>query len=118
MFLVYTPKITPRLTYIFKHIFIRILQIPIDFTMTIDDFVAHNGPKLSYSKNPLGKEFFVRSHGLEVGVVGTWLALILKVAFALVGMGAYLRIFFPEFEIAPLAAGLAIAPGPKRAIGI
>ena len=43
-----------------------------------------------------------------VGGIGTWLALILKVAFALVGMGAYLRLFFPVIEIQWLAAGLAI----------
>jgi len=32
--------------------------------------VAHNGPKMSYTKVPLGKEFFIRSHGLlfEQGV--------------------------------------------------
>jgi amino acid transporter len=52
-----------------------------------------------------------------VGGIGTWLALILKVAFALVGMGAYLRIFFPEFEIQPLAAGLAIALGALNIFG-
>ncbi len=52
-----------------------------------------------------------------VGGIGTWLALILKVAFALVGMGAYLRIFFPEIEIQPLAAGLAIALGALNLFG-
>ncbi len=70
MILVYTHKITPRLTYIFKHFFVRILQIPVSFTTTVDEFVAHNGLKMTYSKAPLGKEFFVRSHDLlfEQGV--------------------------------------------------
>jgi len=70
LILVYTHKITPRITYIFKHFFVRILQIPISFTTTVDEFVAHNGPKMTYSKSPLGKEFFVRSHDLlfEQGV--------------------------------------------------
>lgn len=36
----------------------------IDFTSKIEEFVAHNGPKLSYAKVPLGKEFFVKSNGL------------------------------------------------------
>jgi len=70
LLLVYTHKITPRLTYIFKHIFVRILQIPISFTTTIEEFVAHNGPKITYTKSPLGTEFFIRNHALlfEQGV--------------------------------------------------
>ncbi|MEN8185811.1 MAG: polysaccharide deacetylase family protein [Bacteroidota bacterium] len=61
MLLVYTHKITPRVTYIFKHIFTRILQIPIDFTTKIEEFIAHDGLKISYSKKPLGNELYVRS---------------------------------------------------------
>ena len=36
----------------------------VDFTSKIEEFVAYNGPKMSYTKVPLGSEFFVRSHGL------------------------------------------------------
>lgn len=70
MILVYTHKITPRLRYIFKHIFTRILLIPIDFTTKIEDFVAHSGAKVSYTKVPLGSEFFIKSNDLlfEQGV--------------------------------------------------
>ena len=70
MILVYTHKITPRIRYIFKHIFTRILLVPVDFTSKIEEFVAHNGPKISYTKVPLGKEFFIRSNELlfEQGV--------------------------------------------------
>lgn len=64
MLLVYTHKVTPRLTYIFKQIFVRILKIPISFTTKVDEFVAHSGPKITYSKAPLGKEFFIRNHAL------------------------------------------------------
>jgi len=64
MLLVYTHKITPRLNYIFKHIFVRILQIPVSFTTRVDVFVAHNGPKITYAKAPLASEFFIRSHDL------------------------------------------------------
>ena len=39
-----------------------------------------------------------------VGGIGTWLALIFKVAFALIGMGAYLNLFFPSFEILPFGS--------------
>lgn len=64
MILVYTHSITPRVRYIFKHIFTRILLVEVDFTSKIESFVAHNGPKLSYTKVPLGNEFFIKSHGL------------------------------------------------------
>lgn len=43
-----------------------------------------------------------------VGGIGTWLALILKVAFALVGMGAYISLFFPNVSIQPIAVSFAI----------
>jgi len=70
LILVYTHKITPRLRYVFKHIFTRVLQIPVKFTATIEEFVAHNGLKMTYSKAPLGNEFFIRSNELlfEQGV--------------------------------------------------
>ena len=70
MILVYTHKITPRVRYIFKHIFTRILLTPVSFTSKVEEFVAHNGPKISYTKVPLGKEFFIRSNELlfEQGV--------------------------------------------------
>ena len=61
MLLVYTPKITPRIRYVFKHIFIRMLELEIKLTNSVEDFVAHNGPKFSYSKKPLGKELFFYS---------------------------------------------------------
>ena len=64
MILVYSHKITPRLTYIFRQIFLRILQLPVSFTSTIDKFVSHGGPKLSYTNQPLGNEFFIKSHEL------------------------------------------------------
>ncbi|WP_046756882.1 polysaccharide deacetylase family protein [Kordia jejudonensis] len=70
MLLVYTQKITPRLRYTFKHLITRILGIPVDFTTKIETFIAHNEVKMSYAKQPLGDEFFVRSHDLlfEQGV--------------------------------------------------
>ena len=42
-----------------------------------------------------------------VGGLGTWLALVFKSAFALIGMGAYLAIFF-DVPIKPLAAALTV----------
>ena len=43
-----------------------------------------------------------------VGGLGTWLALVFKSAFALIGMGAYLAIFI-DLPIKPLAAALTVA---------
>ncbi len=80
MLLVYTHKVTPRLTYTFKHFFTRILNIPVTFTTKVEEFIAHNDLKLSYTKQPLGKEIFIRSNDLlfEQGIndveihIGEW----------------------------------------------
>ena len=64
MLLVYTPKITTRLTYVFKQFFTRILLIDIQFTTKVNEFVAHNGLKITYAKQPLGTEFFIQSSSL------------------------------------------------------
>lgn len=70
MILIYSHKVTPRVKYICKHIFTRILSVEVGFTNKVEEFVAFNGPKLSYTKLPLGKEFFIRSNDLlfEQGV--------------------------------------------------
>jgi len=64
MLLVYTHKITPRLKYVFKHICTRILGFPVSFTTTVEDFIAHDSLKMSYSRQVLGNEFFVKSHDI------------------------------------------------------
>ena len=60
-----------------------------------------------------GAYFFLdRSLGPMIGTVGglgTYLALALKTAFALIGIGAYLVIFFPDLHIKPVAVGLTVA---------
>src|SRR5690554_1244695 len=62
MLLVYTHKISPRLKYSFKQIFTRILGIPVNFTTTVEEFIAHDSLKMSYARQPLSNEIFVRSH--------------------------------------------------------
>lgn len=55
--------------------------------------------------------FLDRSMGPLVGTIGglgTWLALMLKAAFALIGMGAYIKLYVPQMPIVPAAAVLAI----------
>ena len=64
MLLVYTHKISPRLKYVFKHICTRVLGIEVSFTTTIEEFIAHNSLKMSYTKQQLGNEFFIKSHDL------------------------------------------------------
>ncbi|NNL82425.1 MAG: hypothetical protein HKP28_03485 [Winogradskyella sp.] len=64
MLLVYSHKITPRLRYTFKHICKRILLIDVDFTSKIEDFIAHDSIKMSYTRQPLSSEIFIKSHDL------------------------------------------------------
>ena len=64
MLLVYTHKITPRLLYIMKHIFTKMLQIEVTFTTKVEDFIAHSGAKITYTRQPLQNEFFIKSHDL------------------------------------------------------
>ena len=62
MLLVYTHKISPRLKYVFKHICTRILGVEVSFTTKIETFIAHDSLKMSYNKQQLGNEFFIKSH--------------------------------------------------------
>lgn len=61
MLLIYVYKITPRISYTFKQICKRILGLDVDFTSKIESFIAHDGPKFSYGKQPLGKELYFQS---------------------------------------------------------
>lgn len=64
MLLVYTHQITPRLKYVFKHICTRVLGIEVNFTTKIEEFIAHDSLKISYTKQQLGNEFFIKSHDI------------------------------------------------------
>ncbi len=55
--------------------------------------------------------FLDRSLGPLVGAIGglgTWLALVLKTAFALIGMGAYLSLWFPDLPLLSVAGSTAV----------
>ena len=55
-----------------------------------------------------------------IGGLGTWLALTLKTSFALIGIGAYLLIFFPDLPnwgVRLIAAAFAIGFGVLNAFG-
>ena len=64
MILVYTPKITRRIEYIFTHIFINIIGLKVNFTSKVDDFVSFEGPKLSYAPKKLSNEFYIKSNSI------------------------------------------------------
>lgn len=44
--------------------FSRVLGLPIGFTSSIEEFIAHKSAKMSYGKQPLGSELFFQSHRL------------------------------------------------------
>lgn len=64
MLLIYVKRVTPRVSYIFKHICQRILGIEVNFTTSLEEFISHPGAKISYGKKPLGNELFFQGSGL------------------------------------------------------
>lgn len=60
MLLIFTKKQTPRITYIFKQVCWNILGIKVKFTSKIEEFIAHDGMKISYGKQRMGNEFFIQ----------------------------------------------------------
>jgi hypothetical protein len=64
MILVYTPKITRRIEYIFKHIFINIIGLNVNLHLKVNEFVSFDGPKLSYSPKQLSNEFYIKSNSI------------------------------------------------------
>ena len=64
--------------------------------------------------------FLDRSMGQQVGSIGgfgTWTTLTLKSAFALVGLGAYLQVYFPEAPAGPIALAFALGFGAVNLFG-
>ena len=64
MLLVYTHKITPRLTFITKQVFGKILGLEFKLTTQIEEFIKHSDAKITYTNKPLQNEFFIESHEL------------------------------------------------------
>lgn len=64
MLLIYTQKITPRISYVFRHVCTRILGLEVQFTSSIEAFISEEGPKISYNKQQLGNEFYIQSSEL------------------------------------------------------
>ena len=62
MLLVYSPKITPRLKYIFDHIFDVVLGITLQYTSSKEEYINNTTAKLNYSDQKiLAQELFFES---------------------------------------------------------
>lgn len=64
MILFYAEEITPRIEYISRLIFSRILQIRITFTINKEEFLSSTAPKINYSNQKFGDEIYLKPHGL------------------------------------------------------
>jgi hypothetical protein len=53
MILIYTPHITPRVTYIANYIFYDILKVSCEITQSKEEFGSFSGPKINYSSENL-----------------------------------------------------------------
>ena len=68
--LIYTPKITNRIRFIFNLIFRDLLHIQFNITNKTSEFRSFQGPKINYSLNAIGDELFFFAHHLllETGI--------------------------------------------------
>jgi hypothetical protein len=62
--LIYIPKVTPRVKYIFNFIFREVLNCDFELTSIAEDFIQSSAPKMSYADAPLGEELFFASVSL------------------------------------------------------
>ena len=59
--LIYVPQITPRISYTFRVIFERILNISVNFTTNMDQFLASNEPKMAYSVHKIATPIWMEA---------------------------------------------------------
>lgn len=59
--LIYTPKLSPRIQYIFDFILKDFSGLDFEFTTNVQFFVASNQIKINYSKEKFHQEFFLES---------------------------------------------------------
>lgn len=64
MVLIYTHKITPRVTYTFDFILRQILGLEYRITDNKEDFQGANGPKINYSDEHFNDSIFIQPNGL------------------------------------------------------
>ncbi len=70
MLLIYVPKVTSRIRYIFNLLFHDILNVPVQFTVSKEEFAAFDGAKLVYAKQAFDNALFFQSRELlfETGI--------------------------------------------------
>lgn len=68
--LIYSPKITSRVSYVFRLVFIELLRKKPVFTSNVDEFQSSDLPKIIYGDKPISDDIFFNSSGLlfEKGV--------------------------------------------------
>jgi len=64
MLLIYSPAITNRLRYIMNLLFRELLGLEIQFTISPDEYTRFEGPKISYSRDPLPGGVFIEACSL------------------------------------------------------
>lgn len=64
MLLIYTPKITARIRYVFSFLFRDMLACEYQLTESVEDFLNYRSARFSYGDKPLGSEIFFKSSGL------------------------------------------------------
>ncbi|MCY1722695.1 polysaccharide deacetylase family protein [Prolixibacteraceae bacterium Z1-6] len=62
MILIYAEEITPRIEYIFKLVFNQILSFDVVFTTNSSKFQKSELPKINYSVEKFGDEFYIKPH--------------------------------------------------------
>ena len=70
MILIYTHQLNARIRYVFTHFFETYTKNNIEITDSLETFIAHSGPKFSYTNQKLSTEFFIQANPLlfEQGV--------------------------------------------------
>lgn len=64
MLMIYTHKVTHRTRYIFQLMIGQLLGVPFEITTDPEAFKAYDGPRISYTRAPLGDELFIGCAGL------------------------------------------------------
>jgi len=62
--LIYVPKRTSRVRYVFRLVFKELLKIPCTVMSDLDAFQSADGPKLVYAAKPWSDDLFFKSSGL------------------------------------------------------
>lgn len=63
-FLIYTPKITSRVRYVFKLVMNELLKVEYSLTNNLDEFQSADNPKFIYSDRRFTDDIYFRSSGL------------------------------------------------------